>query len=1107
MAKAFPTADLHNIMNLDFTSAEMKEYFFEMYFRKISVDVCINGCMVYTGDYKYVEVCEFCNEPRYFNECLACFNQKIIGNCNHSNRNSRKSIEYRSIIWLIKDLIKLHPSFIDLVNYYDYGKKNDPQSLYYKDNTDGDSYLRNRNEMHSKFQRYKYTRGNTKLKIVQISLCLSWFYDGCQLYHHLIYAFLPMIFTILNLPPPLRHKLGIGTFLLSINTLSPGSYVEFFLLFDCFVQELIELYNGMSYVIDDTEYFIQSRLICSILDLPALCKVFFFSSMFNSIEGCVLCNWGRGVYNKYIKKVKYINSRLHLPLRHYLRSMGHKICKCKPDTENEQNISSCEEKKICKLWNKNVQQWLKLLDQDVKASGYIWYNQDIADIDEIGLSIRDEHAFELLEYRSSPPYKRYENQYYDRKATSAINKKKDAQSKSVIQKLAVNGIKGFSPLRALPYIRYDTDIIQDPAHVLFVLALMILNIWSCDKENYRMFKNGVKEFYKSFEFSNIFDCLWDNKIVVPWNFNKHEQMRVEAYLKCVLIPLGSNRKFHIVKGNIFKQKGIIKGSGKITLIAVYMNLILFGNLHMSIGYKALFRIFSNVFSRVKNKKILKTDLYPLFRRVNELRSFWEGYIPITEMIQMLHALEDIVTHIPKQGPIAGFNAMHGEQAIGNIKNLSHIKGSSRPELQAFRKAAQSEFETARQFYSNLDSDRSSLTGLSNIYWNSTASCYVYNSERTLFEGFSTDMVFNSEEFSCLLESFHRIIFQYYNCDIFQAISNSSFFRILHLARKSSTVKTGRNIINFFESFITKYDNIILQCNNIIQQPKRLEQLKIFESLQIVASSVGIIQSDVVTIKQVLNLKNKVFTIYERILLPFSMKLRGRGFQYSKNNDDDNRNNLENFYRNDQYSSWCKIKSLKSPIEAHNDTNEFYGQANYFFQLNIPEFPDYFILKNRKFASIVSYTYKFNKILDVMILKNLHEDDTLSHSHLNTINIKNGISENYKDSNPSFITSDEILSTEVLIFGFIQRGYLCKVIYPYHDFKSPQLEEYVQHKQNFIISLGDEIWQWKENWYLAFLDGSPENLINKESDSVLEDVKDEESFWTFISENKYKYFKF
>jgi hypothetical protein len=53
----------------------------------------------------------------------------------------------------------------------------------------------------------------------------------------------------------------------------------------------------------------------------------------------------------------------------------------------------------------------------------------------------------------------------------------------------------------------------------------------------------------------------------------------------------------------------------------------------------------------------------------------------------------------------------------------------------------------------------------------------------------------------------------------------------------------------------------------------------------------------------------------------------------------------------------------------------------------------------------------------------------------------------------------------------------------------------------------EIWQWKENWYLAFLDGSPENLINKESDSVLEDVEDEESFWTFISENKYEHFKF
>ena len=100
--------------------------------------------------------------------------------------------------------------------------------------------------------------------------------------------------------------------------------------------------------------------------------------------------------------------------------------------------------------------------------------------------------------------------------------------------------------------------------------------------------------------------------------------------------------------------------------------------------------------------------------------------------------------------------------------------------------------------------------------------------------------------------------------------------------------------------------------------------------------------------------------------------------------------------------------------------------------------------------------------------------------------------------------DEILATEVLTFGFIDRGYSYKAIYPYKDFSAPHLEEYVDHKEKFIISLDDETWQWKNNWYLAFIDGSPENLINLESDSVFEDIEYENHFWKGTNNKKYEY---
>jgi hypothetical protein len=655
---------------------------------------------------------------------------------------------------------------------------------------------------------------------------------------------------------------------------------------------------------------------------------------------------------------------------------------------------------------------------------------------------------------------------------------------------------------------------------------MVLNIWSCDKENYRMFKSGVKEYYKNFDIENVFDCLWDKKIIVPWNFNKSEQLRAEAYMKCLLIPSGAKSKFKIVNGNIFKQKGIIKGSGKITIISIFTNLLLFANWHMSIGYKAIFRIFSNIFSRVRNKKVFKSDIYPLFRRCNELRSTWEGVIPITEMIQMLHALEDISIHISEQGPIAGFNAMKGEQAIGFVKNLCHVKGSSRPELSAFKKVAEIEFNKAKKFYSQLDSDRTQ-TNSNYLYWNKTTKSYVYNIERNLLDGFSNLVWLNPVEFSCLLVSFHRIILKYYKWDKIKAIENSSLFRILRTFKR--VLNKDIILLSYFKSLLNQYENIIkddLKCDNDDKKNRNLKLLKIFKSKPNDGNYVGIIESDLDTIRNILKfyLENPImFTIYRRVILPFSIQLRGRGFEYSENNKnhDEIRNSLNNleehFYEKNQYSSWCKIEieeEGKSKIETNEDdktSKTFYGQANYFFHLPLSfddntRFPglEFSILKNINFASVTTYTYDCNKIEDTEIFNDLHHAQIiLSNSHLNTINILNGKCNNMQKSNPSFITLNEILPTEVLTFAFIYRGINYKAIYPYCDYNSPLLDDYIE---KFMISLNDESWQWKANWHLAFIDGSPENLVKKENKVILEEVEYEHHFWETISEEKkiYKY---
>jgi hypothetical protein len=325
--------------------------------------------------------------------------------------------------------------------------------------------------------------------------------------------------------------------------------------------------------------------------------------------------------------------------------------------------------------------------------------------------------------------------------------------------------------------------------------------------------------------------------------------------------------------------------------------------------------------------------------------------------------------------------------------------------------------------------------------------------------------------------------------------------------------------------MTKYENIIEQSNcdnnNTNRKYALLKLLKIFESKPN-DGNVGIIESDLDTIRKIIKLdkENTIFTIFKRVILPFSITLRGRGFEYSENNKNNGEirnslNNLENhFYEKNQYSSWCKIKIME---DDKTSPKSLYGQANYFFRLPIEFddkllFPEFSILKDINFASVTTYTNDFNKIKNTKtskaskIFNSLHPSKlNLSNSHLNTINITNGNCNSMKNSNPSFITLDEILPTEVLTFAFIDREvFNYKAIYPYDDYNSTMLDEYVE---KFMISLNDEIWHWKTNWYLAFIDGSPENLVEKENKDILEEVEFEDCFWDTVLENlktKYNY---
>ena len=82
------------------------------------------------------------------------------------------------------------------------------------------TYTRNMREMHEKFQQFQNNYNPVENEniditdVIEINLCISWFFDSFQIYHRKTSIFAPLIFTFLNLPPNIRNILGFGTFLL-----------------------------------------------------------------------------------------------------------------------------------------------------------------------------------------------------------------------------------------------------------------------------------------------------------------------------------------------------------------------------------------------------------------------------------------------------------------------------------------------------------------------------------------------------------------------------------------------------------------------------------------------------------------------------------------------------------------------------------------------------------------------------------------------------------------------------------------------------------------------------------------------------------------------------
>jgi len=250
------------------------------------------GCCAFVGDNANKRYCSnlYCNAERY-RKCThpSCYRKKYY-ECNHTIERaiSWKSLFYRPILLLLNDLLGTS-GFIHAMNYIQRDKTNTYQ---YTDISHGSTYKENINEMEINYNlKYPINYPNKKPKMINI--LLGQFYDGCAIFKNRYSVFWPFNIIILNLPPSYRIKLGQGMFLLTVLISILASNTEDFFLRSLLVGELNALKNGVVINVKGVLYFVQVRMILTILDTIAVYD-FLKVKAGSAYTGCFMCRHGIG---------------------------------------------------------------------------------------------------------------------------------------------------------------------------------------------------------------------------------------------------------------------------------------------------------------------------------------------------------------------------------------------------------------------------------------------------------------------------------------------------------------------------------------------------------------------------------------------------------------------------------------------------------------------------------------------------------------------------------------------------------------------------------------------------------------------------------------------
>jgi len=359
----------------------------------------------------------------------------------------------------------------------------------YMDCSDGSTYKKNLFLMEQRYNElFKDIAPANKPEMINI--LLGQFYDGCKIYNNKYQVFWPLNAIILNLPPSYRIKLGIGMFLISVFTARMKSNAEDFFLRTLYVGELLELEKGINLTVNNRHYFVQVRMILTILDTIAVQDMLKCQTN-QSYAGCFMCIHGEG-YREKLKRTVYIGHRGLTPLRHWLRYFGQSRKCCPPNfyeidyfDENDEEVDVYAGANVMKFHIPYLKKEKLIVcdeenSENIKefcsngANRWIWYSDDFSKED-----FSNDLWFAHCDYRAKIPYTRKTNADYISNAKAAREWRKQNPNKKKI--LPVNGIFDTWQMADLPYSDIETDLCWGPFHTLMNVSNNMIENWKGER--------------------------------------------------------------------------------------------------------------------------------------------------------------------------------------------------------------------------------------------------------------------------------------------------------------------------------------------------------------------------------------------------------------------------------------------------------------------------------------------------------------------------------------------------------------------------------------------------------------------------------------------------